>query len=56
MTTWKISMHAHGKIWNVMDTYSGLEEQAVAILNSYRLGLPRKTFRLEKHTMEVVDV
>lgn len=52
---YKIVMHAHGGKWNVMDEYSNLNK-AQEVLESYRKVIKEKKFRLEKHTMEVLDV
>jgi hypothetical protein len=52
---YKVSMlHDNGKHWVVMD--SGDEKEMQKTLVYWRNLSPLRTFRLEKHTMEVLDV
>lgn len=53
-TNYKITMqHDNGTTWLSMDEFVN-ENRAKRELQAYRDLLPRRTFRLEKHTMEVI--
>lgn len=54
MTKYKITMHTGDDNWTVVDSYSN-QTRALESLNAFRNTLRDRTFRLEAHTMEVLD-
>jgi hypothetical protein len=56
MIIYKVAMQLRGtNSWIVMDDGKS-ESKLLEILESYRIAMPDRNFRLEEHTMKVLDV
>ena len=59
METYKLMMRVNDgvltEMWSVMDTFPNNKEAALEALKNYRKSIPARKFRLELHTVTVLD-